>query len=183
MTISAPGAIVARVRTAPFCVKEVRVSNEFSKVRRRRWNLAFHSVLLAALLILGGMPHAAAAEGVKGEVKAVIENGFARFVFVLAEEVEAQVRLANNIVTITFETPVDVAVDRLSSNSGGYIAAARRDPDGKAIRLAVARKVTMNSMAAAERLFVDLLPDNWTGLPPGLPRDVIEDLARRAREA
>jgi long-chain acyl-CoA synthetase len=27
------------------------------------------------------------------------------------------------------------------------------------------------------------LPDTWTGLPPGLPREVIEDLARRAREA
>src|SRR5262249_33116454 len=132
---------------------------------------------------LGVAPCPAAAAGVKGEVKVVIENGFARFIFVLAEEVETQVRLANNIVTITFEKPVDIAVDRLSSNSGGYIAAARRDPDGKAIRMALARKATMNSMAAAERLFVDLLPDTWTGLPPGLPRDVIEELARRAREA
>ena len=63
------------------------------------------------------------------------------------------------------------------------MSAARRDPDGKGIRIALARKVTMNSMAAGERLFVDLLPDTWTGLPPGLPRDVIEELARRAREA
>ena len=38
-------------------------------------------------------------------------------------------------------------------------------------------------MAAAERLFVDLLPEPWTGLPPGLPREVIDDLAKRAREA
>ena len=62
-------------------------------------------------------------------------------------------------------------------------SAARRDPDGKAVRIALARKVTMNSIAAGERLFVDLMPDGWTGLPPGLPRDVIEELARRAREA
>jgi len=99
-------------------VKDVGVCNEFSKVRRRRWNLAFHSVLLA-LLIVGVVPRPAAAEGVKGQVNAVVENGFARFVFVLQEEVEAQVRLANNIVTITFNKPVDIAVDRLSSNSGG----------------------------------------------------------------
>jgi tetratricopeptide (TPR) repeat protein len=32
-------------------------------------------------------------------------------------------------------------------------------------------------------LFVDLLPDGWSTLPPGLPRDVIDELARRAREA
>ena len=38
-------------------------------------------------------------------------------------------------------------------------------------------------MAAGERLFVDLLPESWTGEPPGLPREVVEELARRAREA
>ena len=101
----------------------------------------------------------------------------------IAEEVEWQVRLANGIIVITFKRPVDVAVDRISAGAGDYISAARRDPDGKAVRIALARKVTVNSMAAGERLFVDLLPDTWTGLPPGLPREVIEELARRAREA
>jgi hypothetical protein len=41
----------------------------------------------------------------------------------------------------------------------------------------------MNAMSVAEKLFIDLLPDTWTGLPPGLPKEVIEDLAKRAREA
>ncbi|MBN8921022.1 MAG: hypothetical protein J0H62_10225, partial [Rhizobiales bacterium] len=52
-----------------------------------------------------------------------------------------------------------------------------------AIRLALNRKVTINSMAAGEKLFVDLLPEGWTALPPPLPRAVIEDLSRRAFEA
>ena len=112
-----------------------------------------------------------------------VENGFARLVFVLAEEVEAQVRVANGILTINFQRPVEVAVDRLNATAGGYIAAARRDPDGKAVRIALARKVTVNFMAAGERLFVDLLPETWSGLPPGLPREVIEELARRAHDA
>ena len=51
------------------------------------------------------------------------------------------------------------------------------------MRLALNRKVTVNSMAAGEKLFVDLLPEGWTGLPPGLPQEVVEELARRAREA
>ena len=38
-------------------------------------------------------------------------------------------------------------------------------------------------MAAADKLFVDLLPDNWQGPPPGLPQDVVEELARLARDA
>jgi len=38
-------------------------------------------------------------------------------------------------------------------------------------------------MAAGERLFIDLLPESWTGEPPGPPREVVEELARRARDA
>ena len=67
--------------------------------------------------------------------------------------------------------------------ASGYVNAARRDPDGAAVRLALNRKVTVNTMAAGEKLFVDLLPEGWTGLPPGLPQEVVEELARRAREA
>src|SRR5262249_12971283 len=78
---------------------------------------------------------------------------------------------------------IDVNVERLLAGAPAFISAARRDPDGKAIRIALAQKVTLSSMAAAERLFVDLLPETWTGMPPGLPREVIEELARRAREA
>ncbi len=64
-----------------------------------------------------------------------------------------------------------------------YISAARRDPDGTAIRIALTRKVKINTIAAAERLYVDLLPDTWKGIMPGLPQEVIDELARRAREA
>ena len=35
----------------------------------------------------------------------------------------------------------------------------------------------------AEKFFVDLLPTSWSGQPPGLPPEVVADLARRAREA
>jgi tetratricopeptide (TPR) repeat protein len=129
------------------------------------------------------MPRPAAADAVKGTVSAAVENGFARLIFNLGDDVDSQVRVANNIVVVSFDRPVDVNVDRLRQGAPDYIGAARRDPDGKAIRIALARHVTMNSMLAGDKLFVDLLPDSWSGLPPGLPRDVIEELARRARDA
>ena len=84
---------------------------------------------------------------------------------------------------ISFPRPVDISVDRLNLGAADVIGAARRDPDGRAIRLALARKVAVSSMTAAEQLFVDLLPESWTGPPPALPREVVEDLARRTREA
>jgi tetratricopeptide (TPR) repeat protein len=149
---------------------------------RRPW-LVGALLLALAGVVFGGLARPAAAQAVKGEVSATVDNGFARLVFHFTEEVESQVRFANNILTISFARPVDIVVDRINASVAGYVSASRRDPDGKAIRIALARKVTMNSMAAGERLFVDLLPDTWTGLPPGLPRDVIEELARRARDA
>ena len=38
-------------------------------------------------------------------------------------------------------------------------------------------------MTAGERIFVDFLPDGWTGPPPSLPAEVIRELAARARAA
>jgi len=142
--------------------------------------LLLQTLIFVALLL----PRpAAAADAVTGSVSAAVENGFARLIFSLGSDVESQVKVANNILVITFDRQVDIKVDRIREGAPDYIGAARRDPDGKAVRMALSRRVTMNFMAAGDRLFVDLLPDGWTGLPPGLPREVIDDLARRARDA
>lgn len=138
-------------------------------------------LLLAALMLF--FPSAAHAAPLKGEVAISTKEGYARLVFTLAEETEADIRLNNGILIVAFRKPVDIFVDRIPLAAPNYVGAARTDPDGSAVRLALNRKVTVNSMAAGEKLFVDLLPEGWTGLPPGLPQDVVEELARRAREA
>jgi tetratricopeptide (TPR) repeat protein len=142
---------------------------------------ALLQLLLLLLLLL--FPAAASAAPVQGEVAVSTANGHARLVFTLAEETDAEVRLANGIVIIQFKKAVDISVDPIPLAAGGYVGAARRDPDGTGVRLALNRKVTVNTMAAGEKLFVDLLPEGWSGLPPGLPQDVVEELAKRAREA
>ena len=141
--------------------------------------------LIVATLVLVIAPSAASAEGeaIKAEVSVTTSGGYGRIVLRFAEEVETDVRASNNIVIIGFKKPVDISVDRINVGGAGYISAARKDPDGKAIRLALSRKVTINSMMAGERVFIDLLPDGWKGLPPGLPQEVVDELARRAREA
>ena len=116
-------------------------------------------------------------------MSAVIQDGFARLIFLLSDDVESKVTVSGKIIIIGFDQPIDLGVDKLAQGAPGYIGAARRDPDGRAVRIALSRNVKVNSMAVGERLFVDLLPDSWTGLPPGLPRDVIEELARRAHDA
>lgn len=119
----------------------------------------------------------------RGDVRVTTSGGYARIVIHLGEEVESVVKLAGGIVVVAFKRPVEVPIERVTHSASDYVGAARRDPDGRGLRMALSRKVTLNSMAAGERLFIDLLPENWKGLPPGLPQEVIEDLARRAREA
>src|ERR1700716_1669766 len=141
---------------------------------------------LAAAAILLGLCWSApsrAADAIKGEASFSTAGGFARLLLKLTEDVASEVTTAGSIIVIRFERPVNVPVDRLPEGAPDYISSARRDPDGMAIRLSLARRVTVNTMSAGERTFVDLLPDTWTGPPPSLPSEVIRELAERARTA
>jgi len=143
---------------------------------------AFFAALAAVMLLAFG-GNARAEERVKGDIDVTTDGGYARLVFHFQQEVPASIRLSFPILIITFQKPVDVSVGRLNVSAPGYISAARIDPDGSAIRIALAKKLKVNSIPAAEQLFVDLLPQTWTGVLPGLPQEVIEALARRAQQA
>ena len=120
---------------------------------------------------------------IKATLAATVNDGYARLVFDMSEYDDASVRLANNVLVITFKRPIDVSVDRLASQIPDYVGAARRDPDGKGIRVALSQQVKVIATPAAEKYFIDLLPASWSGQPPNLPPEVIADLARRAGEA
>ncbi|MCK1642745.1 tetratricopeptide repeat protein [Bradyrhizobium sp. 157] len=156
-------------------------SRALARVARlcRGWPLAL-VILLAALAV--SQP-CRADEPVRGEATFTSGGGFARLVLKLAEDVESDVSTAGSIIIIRFKRPVDIPVDKLSDAVPDYVGSARRDPDGTAIRLSLARRATVNTMTAAERIFVDFLPDSWTGPPPALPAAVVRELAERARSA
>ncbi|HEU0082686.1 MAG TPA: tetratricopeptide repeat protein, partial [Bradyrhizobium sp.] len=147
--------------------------------RLRLSSIAAFGVLVLPLLFAG----VCQAEPVKGEASFSAADGYARLVLRLDEDVDTDVSVAGSIVVIRFKRPVDIPVDTLSDAVPSYVGSARRDPDGMAIRLSLARKVSVNAMTAGERLFVDLLPDSWRGLPPSLPQEVIRELSERARAA
>src|SRR6266446_7286319 len=140
---------------------------------------------LAAGLLLIGLTFSGAcrAEPVKGEAAVSVSGGYARLLLRLAEDVESEVTAAGSIIVIRFKRPVDIPVDKLPDAVPDYVGSARRDPDGTAIRLSLARRATVNTMTAGERIFVDFLPDSWTGPPPSLPAEVIRELSERARVA
>lgn len=163
-----------------------RLSRRPPAVSRRICIIAGSIALLVTMLLLALPRHAvaqASAQPIRGEANLSVRNGYARLVIRFPEAVDAQVRASAGILIVQFARPVDVAVDRINTGLTDWVGAARRDPDGRALRFALARKVRINTIAAGERLFIDLLPETWTGEPPGLPAELVEDLARRAREA
>jgi hypothetical protein len=155
----------------------------------RMYKSAVRGLLAAAMFALAAHAAPAAAQTpqppseLRGELSGFISNGHGRLIFSFAEEIRPQVQVSNGILVVGFGRPVAIALDRIERKLPGYVNTARRDPDGTAVRISLTRKVRVNVMEAGEKLFVDLLPEGWAGLAPGLPQEVIDELARRARDA
>jgi hypothetical protein len=135
------------------------------------------AVLLTCLSLVS---EPARAEPVKGEATLTVQPGYGRLLLQFQEDVPTEVTVAGAILIIQFKKPVDVPIDLLPEQAPGYIGSVRRDPDGAAIRMALTQKVRVNVMTAGERVFIDLLPEKWTGLPPALPAEVVKELSERA---
>lgn len=118
-----------------------------------------------------------------GQVDARTEKKFARIVLTFAKRPAHSIASQNGVLVLKFERPVDVDVSSIARNLPAYISAARRDSDGKSLRLALSRKVRINTSEADDQLYIDLLPEPWAGAPPALPPDVVAELARRAEAA
>ena len=138
---------------------------------------------LAAVLIGIMASTACRADVVRGEATLTPADGYARLVLKFAEDVNAEVTTAGSILLIRFDRPANIPIDRWTEAAPDYISSARGDPDGSALRLSLSRKLKVNTMVAGERVFIDLLPDTWTGPPPSLPQEVVRELAERARAA
>lgn len=163
-------------------LRSMKRREAFGRLVRARavMRAAFSVALLAAAL---AWPGRAVADPVKGEATLTQENGYARLLLRFTEEVPTEVTMAGAIMVIRFAKPVDMPVDALNDAVPAYIGTARRDPDGAAIRLALNQKVRVNQMVAGERVYLDLLPEKWVGLPPALPADVVKELSERALAA
>jgi len=138
----------------------------------------FGLVVLAALLAGAGT---AVAESVR--VSGLQDQGFGRIQLRFDTEVEITARAANGVLVIRFDKSLQIESERLAREMPSYVTVVRIDPDGTGMRLALTQNFSANVLEAGEIAFVDLLPERWTGMPPGLPQEVIADLARRAREA
>ncbi|GGE40680.1 hypothetical protein GCM10007276_17530 [Agaricicola taiwanensis] len=138
--------------------------------------------LLAALTLLFAFTVTTAAAS-EATVEAKEESGFGRVIMSFDMLPAFDARITTGVLVVTFADSIEVSLDAVVAGMPNYVTAARRDPDGKAVRMALTRPLTVNTMQAGEKLFIDFLPAGWSGYPPGLPREVIADLNKKAREA
>lgn len=120
------------------------------------------------------------------QVQVTPEDGFGRIVLEFSNRMDLppyKINYDNNVLAVTFTDGTTVAMPDMAATLPEYLTIGRADPDGKGIRFGLRSAVTIHSMEAAEKLFIDLLPVGWQGLPPSLPPEVVADLAKRARDA
>ena len=142
--------------------------------------------LFAAMLLVAlAAPWPASAADDEERVRASLEDGFGRIILRFDRKTDVDVRTSatSSVVVVSYPDPVAFDVSKVAALLPGYVTAARKDPDEKGVRFALAGPYSINTIEAADRLIIDLLPESWQGLPPGLPDFIIEELRRRATEA
>lgn len=140
------------------------------------------AILLAGSSInqLNAQPKKTAATGT---VTAAKGKGFGRVVFSLDRLPKYTYNLTGTILVIKFEERIDVNVGLVPDKLDEYISVARRDPDGLALRFALTDTYKINLTDVGGNLFLDIMPVNWVGMPPSLPKQVLKELSRVAELA
>lgn len=110
-------------------------------------------------------------------------EGYARMVFTFPQRATYKVEIISGVLVVSFDEEMSAQLNQTTLKAPSYISVGRVDPDGRAFRFALAQTVRVNTLEAGEQVFLDLLPVNWSGLAPGLPAEVIAELARRAADA
>jgi hypothetical protein len=137
------------------------------------------------LLVLLSAPVAATAQE-RAQLLVGEEGGFARMILSFPQRLDFpayEVNAENGVLAIEFEEPIALLLPDVPLALPGYVAAARLDPDGRGLRFGLRTTFNVNPMEAGEKLFIDLLPVGWQGLPPALPDEVVAELAERAKTA
>jgi plasmid stability protein len=137
-------------------------------------------IALVVVVIIGFSPVSVQAQ-ITAQVSAKDQNGYGRIVFRFFKLPPYRVRISDGVLIMSFDDTINLSVDEFMKPLGAYFTAGRMDPSGKSIRFALSKKINLNTIVAGDRLFVDLLPVPWVGLPPSLPQKVIDELSAKSR--
>ncbi|MFL5004835.1 MAG: hypothetical protein ACJ8DK_05770 [Microvirga sp.] len=145
--------------------------------------LARRAAAMLAVALASSLLGAGTAAARSATVRGIEMSRFGRIVLEFDRETKVQVSAVNGVLVLAFPEAAKIQGERLARELPSYVTQVRHDPDGRGLRVALTQGWRPNVLEAAEKVFIDLLPANWTGLLPALPPEVVDALARRAREA
>ncbi len=154
-----------------------------SRLRGTAAAVLFAGHFLAGQVLLATIPVQSALAATAEMRGSQMTQGFGRIVLSFDTAPKTTARVANGILIVQFGDRVTVATDRILRELPAYFSVVRADPDGRGLRFAMTKTHRVNVMEAGEKVFIDILPENWSGMPPGLPQEVVEELTQRARMA
>jgi len=120
---------------------------------------------LMAALAFAALPSAAHADAVTTEGN----DGFGRIIFNLDPIAHVKPALAGGVLTLSFDRKVAINANAIVQGLPGYIAGGRADPDGKTFRFALTQNARLHESSSADRVAIDLVPNNYPGVPADLP--------------
>ena len=138
--------------------------------------LAFALVLLLA-------PAGAWAQAALDRLDLSENDGYGRMIFSFQGAVpKHRIEINAGILVLAFDRSFPVNLDEFTRQMPSYIATARQDDDGKALRFALKADFWGDAKQAENALYVDLMPSQWTHAPPPLPAEVQARIAATAEE-
>lgn len=130
----------------------------------RRWRVGG---LVAAALLLA----AAGAEAAPVPVRAAAHKDFGRLVFDWPQKVEFTARVEGERLVVSFDQPIETAVDRAVAALSAYVAAGRVGADGRSVEFDLKRPVAVRGFRNGNGVALDITPSaaSTVTTPPATP--------------
>jgi len=146
----------------------------------------FWAAILGICAFTSGAVAQSAEQAERVELIAQGQTGFGRLVIQFKDRLNLPsytLKTAGGVLALEFSKPIEINLPDVTEHLSEYIAVGRLDPDRKGLRFGLKQDYRINKIEAGERLFIDLIPEGWTGLDPALPEEVVKELALRAEQA
>ncbi|RVU34658.1 hypothetical protein EOI86_17525 [Hwanghaeella grinnelliae] len=128
-------------------------SSNFAVISRRFSKNLLMSGVFAAALIGSALP--ALSQETIG-TRAGVHPNFGRIVFDWPRQVGYETSVAGNELVIRFDTPLQTDFTPVLTNLGDYVQGAVIEPDGRTVRLTLARPVTVNGFRSGTAIAIDM---------------------------
>jgi hypothetical protein len=143
---------------------------------RRRTRILLRIALCAATAALSPVAFGqSSADRVAVDTKA----GYARILFTFEEPAPVEASIADGVLTIELKRPVDTTIEALIDGLERYVSVARRTENGLTYRFALRDPLDLHMSTQGNRTAVDLVPKNFSGVLPALPRVAASAPARK----